>query len=442
MFFFIELFAFALALWLGLYLLAREGENPCLSRAGAGLVAYACTLALGLVLAVRITPILSGLYRFFLFVPALFWVGALLALWPDESVWRQRLDVIWRYGLLPTLVAVYASLANGQNPPWLAGWVGLPLLVAFGLTLTQWRSRPRPPFVILFVATLFFSLGGGLLLIPLAWLIRPWLVLALGIDLVVLGLVIGRWDALKQGEAFWPDFIRSFDIALGLALLFGGQVGLVIALETGKTYPMLILLLTTIAAAIILTTLNRPLQMALERFTFAAFPRIRQERADLYAAAEALPRTPEPGQVDWSQYDDESFARLTRRALSHLGNLPRLATSPLIQLPVVTNRLTDPQAGTLERARLLQLVLIEQITRLKPTEAECFGTTDAWRHYNALYFPYVVGLKPYSRRTEHVRLDEASQQALRWLQSQVPERTLYNWQNAAAQLIASALRSG
>lgn len=442
MFFFIELFGFALALWLGLYLLARERGNPRLSRAGAGLVAYACTLALGLLLGVRITPALSTLYRFFLFVPALFWVGALLALWPDESVWQKRLDGLWRYGLLPVLVALYAAMAQGQNLPWLGLWVGLPLLVAFGLTVHQWRPRPRPPFTLLFVATLFFSLGGGLLLFPLAWLIRPWLVLAMGMDLVVLGLVIGRWDALAQGEAFWPDFVRSFDYALGLALLFGGQVGLVMVLETGKTYPMLLLLLTTIAAAITLVTFNPPLQTALEWFTFALFPRIRQERAELYAAADALPRTPEPGQVDWSQYDDENFARLTRRALSHLSNLPRLATSPLVQLPAITARLSDPQAGTLERARVLQNVLIEQITRLKPTETEHFGTGDAWRHYNALYFPYVVGLKPYSRRTEPIGLDEASQQALRWLQAQVPERTLYNWQNAAAQLIARALRSG
>ena len=442
MLFFIELFGFALALWLGLYLLAREGGNPRLSRAGAGLVAYASTLALGLLLGVRITPVLAGLYRFSLFVPALFWVGALLALWPDESVWQKRLDSLWRYGVLPVLVALYGLLARGQNPPWLAVWVGFPLLVAFLLTVRQWRSRPRPPFALLFVATLFFSLGGGLLLFPLAWLIRPWLVLASGIDLVVLGLIIGRWDALAQGEAFWPDFGRAFVYASGLALLFGGQVGLAMALETGKTYPMLLLLLTTIAAAITLVTLHRPLQTALERFTFALFPRIRQERAELYAAADALPRTPEPGQIDWGQYDDESFARLTRRALSHLGNLPRLATSPLVQLPAVTTRLSHPQAGTLERARVLQAVLIEQITRLKPAEAENFGTGDSWRHYNALYFPYVVGLKPYSRRTEQAGLDEASQQALHWLQAQVPERTLYNWQNAAAQLIARALRSG
>ena len=69
-----------------------------------------------------------------------------------------------------------------------------------------------------------------------------------------------------------------------------------------------------------------------------------------------------------------------------------------------------------------------------------FGTADAWRYYNALYYPYVAGLKPYSRRAIHDDLDPAAGQALAWFQAQVPERTLYNWQTAAARLVAQNLR--
>ena len=36
-------------------------------------------------------------------------------------------------------------------------------------------------------------------------------------------------------------------------------------------------------------------------------------------------------------------------------------------------------------------------------------------------------------------LEPAAREALTWFQSQVPERTLHNWQNAAAKLIARDL---
>jgi hypothetical protein len=39
-----------------------------------------------------------------------------------------------------------------------------------------------------------------------------------------------------------------------------------------------------------------------------------------------------------------------------------------------------------------------------------------------------------------VTLDSASEAALEWFQNYVPERTLYNWQNVAARLIAKQLR--
>ena len=76
--------------------------------------------------------------------------------------------------------------------------------------------------------------------------------------------------------------------------------------------------------------------------------------------------------------------------------------------------------------------------RLKPASPKGFDSSDEWRHYNALYFPYVAGLRPYSRRQERgLALEE--QEALNWLQAYVPERTLYNWQNAGAKLVANDL---
>jgi hypothetical protein len=154
--------------------------------------------------------------------------------------------------------------------------------------------------------------------------------------------------------------------------------------------------------------------------------------------------------------DDAAFVRLTRQALSHYGDLPRLAGSPLARLPLVTRRLAARGAAgdALERAAELKAVLAESITRLKPRGAAPFGTSDEWRHYNALYFPYVAGLRPYSRRGPDAGdgrdgrdggagtdgLHPGSAAALQWLRTAVPERTLHHWQGAAARAVAGDLR--
>jgi hypothetical protein len=67
-----------------------------------------------------------------------------------------------------------------------------------------------------------------------------------------------------------------------------------------------------------------------------------------------------------------------------------------------------------------------------------FDTTDEWRFYNALFFPYVRGLRPY-RRNQEKNLADFEKEAIEWFQAFVPERTLHNWQNAAAGLIANDL---
>jgi hypothetical protein len=120
-----------------------------------------------------------------------------------------------------------------------------------------------------------------------------------------------------------------------------------------------------------------------------------------------------------------------------------LAANPLTRLPVIEARLAarGEQDNTLERAAELKALLAESITRLKPRTDDDFGTSDEWRYYNALYFPYVAGLKPYSRRNAYDNgLDPIEQAALDWFQVTVPERTLHNWQNAAARLVAQDLR--
>ena len=120
--------------------------------------------------------------------------------------------------------------------------------------------------------------------------------------------------------------------------------------------------------------------------------------------------------------------------MSHLGDLPKLATSPLVNLPNIQG------ANPLDRAHALKSLLVQSIQKLKPLSDATFGTTDEWRYYNSVYFPYVLGLKPYTRRADYASLDEISRLALDWFQTAVPERTLHNWQNTAARLVAEDIR--
>jgi hypothetical protein len=223
-------------------------------------------------------------------------------------------------------------------------------------------------------------------------------------------------------------------------VLFGGQVVLVMVLGPGSTIAMLTVLIMVIATAVITQTFADPIQAALDSLVFARFPRVRRTRAELRAAASAAPRTDDS--LDPAELTEAQFNRYTRKALSNMGNLPRLAASPLTQLPLIANRLAERgvDGNTLESAAELKAILTESIERLRPRDQGEFGTTDEWRHYNALYFPYVAGLRPYSRRANPYDLDEPTEAALDWFRSQVPERTLYNWQKAAARLVAQDLR--
>jgi hypothetical protein len=390
-----------------------------------------------------------------LFLPAFFWFGAMVYLLPEEGHLRSRLGQIGVYGLLLIAIPFYVVSAGtnlifdfSPDPPRpgpaylvFAAAVLLPMLSALILVGRSFQSAQyKQPLGLMLAATLFFSLSAGLLIFPLDWLPRSWLLIGASIDLIILGLAIALLDAFEEGETLLPDLARSFDYAFFAVLIFGGLVVLTINLGPGPSFPLLALLLATIAAAIALQTLADPIQAAIDQVTFAAFPQLRQARAELRAAASALPRA-NPA-FDPAHIDEDEFVRLTRRALSHLGDLPRLATSPLTRLPLIESRLAqgEQRGSTLERAAELKRLLIESITRLKPQNKGDFGSSEEWRYYNALYFPYVAGLKPYSRRVEYNGLDPTEQEALDWFRTYVPERTLHNWQNAAARLVAQDLR--
>jgi hypothetical protein len=362
-----------------------------------------------------------------------FWLGAYLLSRPNSKP-ALRLAGL---GLMAYAVAI---ATNDLNQP-IASLVCIILTAALWLfaSLTelqrQKQANPKRPIRLLVVAGIFFGLSVAALLLPLNLIPRAVLLPSIGFDVFLLGLAIARLDAFDEGEALWRDLLRSFIGAALASLVFGVLMGL--AAGVG------VLLYLALAAAISTQTFGDVLQALIDKLAFAKQPQLQQAREELREVSAALPRMPQL--FDPHAIDDAEFVKLTRRALSHFGDLTKLTASPLTHLPAVQKRLNGDEDTPLLRANLLKQVLAECIVQLKPNAnaANGFGTSDEWRHYNALYFPYVVGLKPYSARAEveYKNLPAEARAALDWFRSAVPERTLHNWQNAAAKLVAQHIKT-
>lgn len=260
---------------------------------------------------------------------------------------------------------------------------------------------------------------------------------------MLLGIAVAVWDAFDEGLALRAAMLRSFAGTILVAVLFGGQalMGLAAVGPDGRGRTALtVLLFTSLAVAITITVLADPLAGMLDRLAFSRSPELRAGRAALRTAEAALPlRSHNPLEAA----DDETFARLTRRALSHYGDLAKPVASPLTRLPAIDQRLAARGAPDqpVERANELRALLGDHIARLKPRDGGDFGTTEQWRYYNALYFPYVAGVRAYAQNATAARLDPVARQAWQWFVTEVPQRSLHNWQTAAARLIAADLRA-
>ena len=268
---------------------------------------------------------------------------------------------------------------------------------------------------------------------------------AAGRALTSAGLILSalwtlRTEIRNQGESWLPDLFRSLDYTACVTLLFSGQVALAVHWGAGLRLPTAALLLGSIVVSVAFQVFAYPIRAALDRLAFAAFPGLRAANARTRLVEIVQPRIDEEAGPD--TMSDEELFRFTRRALSHFGDLQRLASNPLTRMKVIEARLRERGAAddVLERANELKAVLLECILQLKPRRDEAFGTSDEWRYYNVLYFPYIVGIKPYSLRYAPDRLNPAALAALEWFRANVPERTYYNWQNAGAKMIAMRLR--
>ena len=416
-----KLFFFSFTLWLGAYLLTRNISKPVIYLTGFGLIAYVITLLIEL---------LTGqLIMLLLLLPAILWIGTVLHLLPDELKQRELYIRIWILSIIPVIILTLVEA-------WFSIIVVLSLLLSAGMVAKlALRSRFKNTLGVLAVVVLFFGLSTGLMVLPFDLIPRTLGISLLGADIIMLGIVITLWDAFDEGETIRAHLLRSFIAAFYYAGALAAMVIIFIALAGETNFSSLLLLTCLIAFGILTQTFSTQIQSFLDKLIFSPSSKLSREREILRAAADELPRL---STLELAEVDEIAFTRLTRRAISNLGNLPKLAASPLTKLSIITSQSGD---NPLDRAHALKALLIESIQRLKPQNDADFGITDEWRYFNALYFPYVIGLKPYARRIDKEFLDEETLQILEWLQISVPERTLYNWQNIAARLVAKDLLS-
>ncbi len=438
---------FSLSWWLGLYLLARGPRKPVLALAAIGLCSFATAVALDAIRLVTRSEVLGHVEIYLVAVPGVAWFAVLVELARPSDGGRGRAAEVLLVGVVAALTLVGATLAGSVSGPLRLGHVVMCVVISastLGAMVTALRHRTQkiPVVGLVVTATLFFALANAILIIPLG-VVPSWLALAsTGCDVLALGVAVALWDAFDEGQALRGDMLRSFTGSGAVAVLLGGQMLIGIALtprQTTAQTALTVLLFTSLAIATSVQVLADPLAGLLDRLVFSRSPMLRADRDTLRRTQSALPlRSADP----LDDFDDDTFARLTRRALGHYGDLSKLVASPLTALPAIDERLAARGAPDqpLERAVELKALLAERIARLKPRDGGDFGTTEQWRYYNSLYFPYVVGVRAYAQNATAAGLDAISRQAWQWFVTEVPQRSLHNWQNAAAKLIAADLR--
>jgi hypothetical protein len=363
-------------------------------------------------------------------VPALVWAGAAVGLLPDDLPERRQIDRGWLILSAIFLITVVALPAEGRLVALAPLVGGLVLLWRF-----QDKVRPRLLPAAVTAAAVLYGLGLVVVLVPID-LGAPTIVLAaMGLDLLILGYLVAVADAADAGERLLPDLRRSAVSAVVAALVVGGLSTLTMLAAPGQRVVVMVQFLL-VAAVMSYAGLVGPTGRGLDRIAYLHDDRLRLDRAALMLAAEALPRRRERHHL--IALNEEEFRRLTVRALDNFGDLGRLLRSPLIDLPTVDRRLTGQGAEKpLARAVELRAVLQESVARLKPDGL--FGTTEEWRHYNALHYCCVLGVRPYDRQWNSDGLDRDSRRAFEWFRRYVPRRTMRQWQREGARLVADRL---
>ncbi|MEW9699454.1 hypothetical protein [Paenibacillus sp. SI8] len=449
---FFQLILYGIVCWFGLYMCNRDTRNVKLWFSGLSLVICACGLGAWLLVPfaqeAHQSEVVGKVRDLSLLLPLALWQGVIVSYSSSFDSKRSAAWNIWKYVFLSLFLisGILLMIISNEGLYTIAckiiycATLALCVLFTVGSALATRSQASQKRSLLMFIPLIVhvFTVVFVLFLRDDSW--KGWSQVGSGIGLLLFAVHVMVTEIKAQGESWLPDFFRSLDYSVFFTFLFSGQVALAIGWAAGFNFTSLILLQISIAISIAFQVFVYPIRAMLDHIAFITFPKLRHEQTRLRLVESVQVRIDEAAVPD--EINEEDLFRYTRRALSNFGDLERLASNPLTQMKWIHHRLQKRGVAdeVLERAVELKSVLLESIGQLKPRSDDEFGTTEEWRLYNALYFPYIVGVKPYSLRYSDEHLDNVSRDALEWFRTNVPERTCYNWQNAAARLVALNLK--
>jgi hypothetical protein len=466
-----QIAGFAVFFWLGLYMLVRaQRRTPLIVASVLGFASQALFFACG-VLAESATDrnmfiIWQRLFLLVTCLPSAAWLHVAIAMHPlsRRTPLRQVLigigyvaalllgvlgavtEAFVQYSAVSAIGAAF-QIPIGRYYLIMVGLVTLMMLAALMSIGTRWVRAPQAR------ADLTLLIAGGVaFLIGVIWLASSVLLsgllpVAVGYVFLLagaalLGIEIAAYGLLLDGQQIRRDVLYSFCGVLLLNLLYLLLIG-----ATTTLAPSTALVVTgLVTASHVLFDQGRRL---LDRFFFS--PVEQSERAEARAYAETIVTVPAEPELLPEVVFDKAFQNQVRQALTGLQHPPRLAQSPLLTLPLVHTRITRDQLEDvrLNRVAALRAILIEHIEALRPNDGVAYGTSDAWRFYNVLYYPYVRGVSRANALIEARNLEQQRkrhglptpdpyERTLDWL-ADVDENTFYKWQRRASDTIALAL---
>jgi hypothetical protein len=488
----LHLLGFAGFLWIGLYVLARGDRGPIASLTGLTALVTACYFFFNGLSDVsgmgQVSVTINRIGWWTSVLPATLWLHLSLRLNPHaaHATWRMR--VLWvNYALGVALVVLgtvsdllrdyhhpvpsRSVVAGPLFPIYIVYLVAAAGFAAYNLsrmgaadpgaatiTAPAGTAREVPPAALgpvmplgevrLMVAgATCFVIGAGYIAIgelPSVSLheLPAYVLLLVGLGAV--GVTVALRSALLLGKDLRRDFLYSFT---NLLILVVPSIAVLGAIEGFADVRHGLAALLLIGIFTTGYTLYDTLREQLDKVFFT--PVVQEERAAARAYEEALatqPAGPNPELATRKAFDDA-----VRRALTHLSDPTKLATSPLLNLQTVGRGVADQhlEDNRLNRAAVLKEILVELLDGLRPADRGGVVTADASRYYNCLYYPYVRGLTrrrgpTVLRQLQERRRRDGSprsdlERVIEWL-LQVDEDTFYKWQRRGSDTIAAALR--
>jgi hypothetical protein len=489
--YFLHLLGFAGFLWIGLYALARGDRGPIASLTGVTALATACYFFLnGLSVVSGMGPVSVTINRIGWWasvLPATLWLHLSLRLNLHAAHAAWRAPVLWVNYALGVVLAVLGTvsdvLRDYHHPvptrPVVAGPL-FPIYIVYLVAAAGFAAynlsrmgavdpgaamparpdstadelppaltpvMPRGEVRLMVAGAACFVIGAAYIAIgelPSVSLHKlPAFVLLL-VGLGTVGATVALRSALLLGKDLRRDFLYSFT---NLLILVVPSIVILGAIEGFADVRHGLLALLLIGIITTGYTLYDTLREQLDKVFFT--PVVQEERAAARAYEEALATQPAGPSSELATR--KAFDDAVRRALTHLSDPTKLATSPLLNLRTVACGVAQQhlEDNRLHRAAVLNEILVELLDGLRPADRAGGVTGDAARYYNCLYYPYVRGLTrrrcpTVLRQLQERRRRDGSprsdlERVIEWL-LQVDEDSYYKLQRRGSDTIAAALR--